>query len=81
MNRKHKLVAWALGLTGAMLLGMLAVTGIVSAGSADKAGNLFGSWSVEVTTIIQGGTFPALMPMRRVPPVVEPARVRVLKAA
>jgi hypothetical protein len=58
MNNKGKFVLFVVGIISSLLFGAFA-----AAQTADNIANmedLFGSWNVEVTTVNQGTTFPAL---------------------
>ena len=56
-SRNRKLVVSVFGIVAVLLIGILAVGQTVQA----SPGSIFGSWSVVVTTVGQGVTFPALL--------------------
>ncbi len=61
MNRNRKPLVSVLGVMVALLIGTLAIAQIVQANPSDRTENIFGSWSVDVTTQTQGTQFPALL--------------------
>jgi hypothetical protein len=61
MSTKRKFVMAALGVIASLLMAAVAMTQPTQAGADNRNEKLLGSWNVEVTTVAQGSTFPALL--------------------
>ena len=61
MNNKRTLVASVLGMIVILLLAAFTIVQTAQADEQDRQTKLLGAWNVEVTTVGQGTTFPALL--------------------
>jgi hypothetical protein len=61
MNSKRTLVVSILGLIATLLIAAFAIAQTTQASEDDRGAKLVGAWNVEVTTVGQGTTFPALL--------------------
>jgi len=61
MDRNRKLVVSVFGAMVALLIGILALAQVVRASPSSQPENIFGSWSVDVTTKTQNTQFPSLL--------------------
>jgi hypothetical protein len=61
VNSKHRLTVSILKVIGALLLAAFAIAQTAQADGNNRQEKLLGAWNVEVVTVGQGTTFPALL--------------------